>query len=534
MFAVDRGPGRRLLRFIYEATARGYGSYARRGETHAATYVRGTLASGELLPGLADVDVIILLPPDPTGAARARVRRHFARAARMAPGIIDLVFDGPMVYDETGLEQVAGRSTLTYGLDNGGAIYSGPNSDVDKIRLLERPELYGSTRTWRRLHGPERRPAEAGQDAAMRRVASWLELQNWWRWAFDACTEPNRPRNAYLCVKLIAETARIWLWLTRGDQIVDRAAALARGRVALPAEALAFERASELYRTLRRMPAAPLAEFLPPFVRLSSRLADELARQVAPAGVTEVRLRLTADSELALPHGDLPAENMAAWGAVAPRLVPLLDWRSLAMPKEPDETFALVGGDPGDPSVLAAAATAVDRGPYVTLSAERLMLRPTPAGGRARLRAVQCQVTDPVSFALASGAWVASFPNVPGFSIQDAARRALAEHSAWLTARGRKRDRTDLGRLISSARAALLWQSVADDEPELPLTADATLELLADRAVGAASVIAAAREAYHDFARTWAPPPEEVSRGLHAVVTALPAYAARPPARQPV
>ena len=46
----------------------------------------------------------------------------------------------------------------------------------------------------------------------------------------------------------------------------------------------------------------------------------------------------------------------------------------------------------------------------------------------------QCEVTDPVSFALARGALVANFPNVPGFSIQDTARRALAEHAAWLGA----------------------------------------------------------------------------------------------------
>lgn len=196
------------------------------------------------------------------------------------------------------------------------------------------------------------------------------------------------------------------------------------------------------------------------------------------------------------------------------------------MPQEPDETSALAGGDPGDPRVVATAAKALDRGPYVTLSAERLMVRPAPPGGRARLRAVQCAVSDPVSFALARGEHVASFPNVPGFSIQDTARRAVAEHVARLTARGHERAGTELGRLITAARAGLLSQSIVEGEPELPLTVDATLELLAERVPGAGSVAATAREAYHNFSRSWKPPPESVAAALRPVVLALPAYAA--------
>ena len=522
MLAADRGPGRRLFTLVYEWAARGYAAYVRRDETQAAAYVRGTLASEEALHGLADIDVAVVVAPDPTGAARARVRRRFARAGRFLPAITNLVYDYPMVFDEPGLEEVATQSALTYGLNDGGAIYSGASSDVDKIGLLERPELYGPRRKWRLLDGPDRRPAEAVPDEATRRVTSWLELQTWWLWAFGACVQPDRPKNAYLCVKLIAEAARIWLWLTDGECVADRVTALARGRVAMDTEADAFESAAQLHRMLRRMPAAPLTDFLPPFVRLSSQLARELARQVVPAGTTEVRLRLPVDGELALPHGGPPAGNVAALKGADPRLLPLLDWRALVLPAEPDETFVLAPGDPGDPVVLAAAATAIDCGPHLTLSAERLILHPMRPSGRGRLRTVQCEVTDPVSFALARGALVANFPNVPGFSIQDTARRALAEHAAWLGASMGDRGGTVPGRLITSARAGLLWQSVAEGEPELPLTVDATLQLLGERAHGAAA--AAAREAYHDFARTRRPPPERVVTALRELVLALPAY----------
>jgi hypothetical protein len=529
LLAADHGIGRRLLRTAYAGAARGYAGYVLRGEPQAAAYVSGTLSSGDAVHGLSDIDVVVVVAPDPTGATRARVRQRCTRVARVVPARINPVDDWPMVYDECGLEEIASRTALTYGLDDGAASYCEPNTDIDKIRLLERPCLYGPVSTWRLIAGPDRRPVEPAPDEATRRLTSWLELQNWWRWAFAACVEPDRPHNGYLCVKLIAEVARIWLWLRQGERIGDRVEALARGRVELPTEADAFERASELHRRLRRMPPAPIADFLPAFVRLSSRLAAELARDVASAGDTKVRLKWPADGELALPHGGVPSGKLGVGSGTESPLMPLVDWRALALPAMPDETFALVAGDPGDPAVVAAAATADNRGPVLTLSAEHLLLHPKPMGGRARLRSVQCEVTDPVSFALAHGAAVASFPNVPGFSIQDTARRTVSEHAAWLAAGMPERAGRKLGRLITSTRTGLLLESIVEGEPELPLTVDATLELLAARRPGAASVATAAREAYHDYARARIMPPEGVVTALRAIVLALPAYAARIP-----
>jgi hypothetical protein len=155
------------------------------------------------------------------------------------------------------------------------------------------------------------------------------------------------------------------------------------------------------------------------------------------------------------------------------------------------------------------------------------MLHPKPMGGGGPLRTVQCEVTDPVSFALARGASVASFPNVTGFSIHDTARRALAENAALVATCEGERGGTALGRLIAATRAGLLWQSLAEGQPELPLTVDATLGLLADRAPEAASVAIAAREAYHEYARRRIPPPERLATALRAIVLALPAYTAR-------
>jgi hypothetical protein len=128
-----------------------------------------------------------------------------------------------------------------------------------------------------------------------------------------------------------------------------------------------------------------------------------------------------------------------------------------------------------------------------------------------------------VSFALAAGATLAAFPNVAGFSIHDTAARAVAEHATWLAATD-DRELETLGRLITAARAALLWESLDAGDPELPLTMEATLAGLAARGAASVGLADAAREAFHDFAVFWRPPPETVVVALRDAVVALPAY----------
>ncbi|MEK6276640.1 MAG: nucleotidyltransferase domain-containing protein [Actinomycetota bacterium] len=530
---TDRGPMRSIWRLAYRFAMRGYVAYLRRGEPGSAAYVHGSLSTGEFLHGLSDIDVVIVLAPDPAGPglARDRVRRRCRRVSRALPVLGDLLFDWPAVFEDADLQDAVAASTLTYRLSrapgraSSHAVYSGSNSDDDKIRLAERPQLYGPMHDWRLIAGPGRRPPPPTTlDADSRRIAAWLELQYWWQWAFEACVNPGLPHIAHLCVKLIAEPARIWIWLARGERVPSRAEALDRGSVEFPAEAEAFERGRDLLGRLPSQPTAPLAEFLPAFVRLSARVAGELAGQVEPAGSTEVRLKWSDRDPLALPHGGWAPARPTRWDKPAPALLPLVDWRALAMPSLPDETFAPIPGDPGDPGTLAAAALALDRGPYPTLSADRLQIRPVRMTGRRRLRTLQCPATDPVSFALAAGATVACFPEVAGLSVGDTAARAVAEHAVWLAAEG-KRDSEALGRLITAARAALLWESVDEGDPELHLTMEATLDALAARGAAAAE---AAREGYHEFAVFWRPPPDPLIAALHDAVVALPAYASAP------
>jgi hypothetical protein len=143
-------------------------------------------------------------------------------------------------------------------------------------------------------------------------------------------------------------------------------------------------------------------------------------------------------------------------------------------------------------------------------------------------------VTDPVSFALAEGRAVADFPNVRGWSAQDGARRAVAEHAAWLRAAPAPVAGTEprefaggvLARLLTAARAALFLESVTGGgRPELPLTLTETARQLAARSEGAAAIAHDGLERYRAFAIHRTPPPPETLAAVRGLVHGLPGYA---------
>jgi hypothetical protein len=533
---TERGPLRLLWAFAYEGITRVFTAYLRRGEPGSAAYARASMGLGSPTYGMSDIDTAIVLPSDPEGRglARARVRERAARFCSRLPFLCQLLLDPPLVLEDTDLRAAAGAPTLTYGLGGrprageGGteSVYFGPASDADRIRLHERPGLYGPTDDWRRLWGPERRPAVPPRNAQLRRVAAWLELQFVWRWAFHFCVEPESPRAAGLSIKLAADPARIWLWLAHGERADGAEGALARGAERLPVEEAALRRALELRSGLGRARQAPLAETLPTLVRLSSRIAALLESEVEGEGATEVRLAWDGEDELGLsPTARWRHRGLAA-AAPGLELLPLADWRALVRPAAPDETFAVLPGDPGDPVLLADRARASLSGPYPALRAQRLLVLPTQPWPRSALRAVQCPLTDPVSFALAEGRGLARFPNVPGWSAQDAARRAVAEHRAWLASPAAAREPTgeSLAMLLTAARAALFLESIVDGSAEVPLTAAAALRRLVESRPRERTTIDEAAGAYGDFLADETAPPAAAVTALRELVAGLRAY----------
>ena len=472
VLSTARTPLRHLWALVYRAVAHAVGRALTRGEPGAAVYTRASLGGSEFLPGLSDVDLAIVLATDEQAdRARGRWRRH--GHVLSLGGLVDQ----PFIYGQAELQALAGKSALTYD----GVAFGGPRGTRDAIRTLQRPELDGGKiDTWQPLRGPDRRPPRRPADVQERRIAAWFELVYWWRFAFPACVGPPAPWLASRCVKLVAEPGRVWLALEHDERPATRADVLRLLLRRLPEEETALRATLELQRTLHRSPDPALATVLPVLLRLSERIAAVLAAQLADAPVTEVALA-----------GETGA-------------LPLADWRALVAPPAADERLAPITGDPVDPAVLGAAVLDHLTGPYPVMRSGQLLLLPGAEFVRTRMRAIQCRLTDPVSFALLEGARTASFPDVAGWSIHDTARRAVAEHAARL-----RSEPGDLELLLTATRAALLHESVARGEPELVLTgADAIARLPGD----------AAAEALHGAA------PAALA-ALREQVLALPAYA---------
>lgn len=535
LLRTQRTPLRRLVELVYRGIARTGTAYLTRGDRDAATYVRGSLGTDDFVPGLSDIDVAVIVVDDPRTSGRAGdlARLRWQRLRRALP-VADLLFDWPRIYDDTELRCLAAASAFTYGLDEAGepeprrAGYFGERSSLDGIRMLERPGLYGATADWRPLSGTDRRPRDPERDTQDRRIAAWLELLHWWRLFFPFCADTTTPRAADLCVKLVAEPARIWLWLAYGERVAGRADALKRALHVMPEEQESLRGAFDLQRALPGSPETPLAELLPASVRLSSRIAALIGAKVERAGATEVRLA-GDPAELVVADRPQPARPPARG---ARRTLPLADWRSLACPELPDEAFAPLAGDPGDPAALASAASSHPVGPYPALLADDLMVMPGIPLRRTRLRAIKCPAADPIPFALVAGAEIAAFPNVRGWSAADTARRAVAEHRAWLRAcLGKSEEgalteapRHKLGMLLTAARAALFLESVQGGDPELCLTVAETARRLAAPTSAARAVADEALGRYRELALHGAEPPAETISALRELVLELPQY----------
>lgn len=529
MLRTGTGPLRPVWRFAYLAVARVVSAYLRAGHRGASVYAIGSLGGPDTVYGISDIDLAVVVPSlaGRRGEARDAIRHRWERLCRVAPPLRELLFVA--VYEEPELERAAaGSPCLRSGPPAGrararGALFR-PGPFVDPADVAFRPGLKPPLSGWGLLAGLDGLPRTREPEADQRAVVAWLELQHWWRYAIRACVTPGGPRTAYLCVKLASEPARIWLWLAHGEHVSSRREALERGAQELPEAQDTFDRALKLQGSLHRSPTPPLAEMLEGLVLLTARIAGWLAAEVEPAGAEEVRLVWDEGDQLVLaPRAGDPLR--AALG-LPPQLRPLVDWRTLVWGGAPDEAFARFPGSPPEPATLATAAVASRRGPYPAVSGSGLLVLPTHVYRRGLLRAVQCPVTDPVSFALLDGAAAASFSRVGPWSIREAARRAVAEHAAWLAAGGATGDPSAdaLGLLFNAGRAGLLVETLEAGEPELTLTVAAVVRGLSTSGQLARPVAEAAFDAYVACRTRGGLPHAGTVAELRRGVLALPAY----------
>ena len=517
MLRTSGTPLRVVWGLAYSSVMRAAVAILRREYREASIYLKGSFASGEEVYGISDFDLVVVLPADDVaqGSTQLTAREYWKQLRRRFP-LFGLVVQHCWFYEEDDLRESLSDSCFTHGLalddDNDSddrAVFLGPNPLYDHMSLQTHPSLYGPRNEWRNLGRMDRLPRTLPRDPQSRRLTGWLDLQYWWRYAFQACVEPTRDHVPLLCVKLLAEPMRLWLWVERGEQVATREAALRRGLTELPEEREIFELGLSLLKALPNSPRPPLPEVIAALLRQTERLAAHMSTEADEAGWVDVKLTGCEQLHVTREVGERMHALQARGESVD--LLPLADWRARAVPALPDESMILAQATEVSPALLAAMANA-DHGDAISaLRYNSMLVMPTLNSERGTLRAVQCQASDPVSIALADGQQIARFPELAGWSALHCARRAIAEHRGWLTAAGwsypphgwvgvqsaksSPHTRT-MGLLFSAARAALFIESIDEGRPELAVTIAGVAERLISRDSSCSNVVSSALEEY--------------------------------------
>lgn len=523
MLRTRRSPLRHLWNGLYLGTAHGAAAWIGRGGS--SVYLLGSLAEGEPLYGLSDIDLVGVAEDR---SSRDRLARRVELLHRLVPGLGQLMAH-VWLYDKTDFAAVSRSPYPTYELPSARAAFAGGSAPRDSAALLERPGLRPPGQDWRRLRGSE--IAEARHASRQdERIAAWLELQYRWKLAYTmlGLREPSRQTVTARIATLVAEASRIWLWLAAGEHVPGRQAPLRRAGELLADERESLLIASALLERLPRSSRAPLHELWPCYVRLSSLIAARIEAEVSRSGATRVEL-----------DGDPLGMPLLDWRGLA---LPPVDWSTAELPVVPLESFQIMDDDGMEPGAVLEAATSNTGRIWRSLRSRHLLLRPNlDVWGSGRLRSIEIPCTDPVSFALAGGHATALFPDVRGWSARDRAARAVAEHRAWLHQEaaavaeppawaGRPPLATwptpaSVSLLLCAARAALFLESLERHTPRLTLTPAATVSSLAARDPSAGEIGPAVLTLLSE--RVPRRPDLAVLMRLRAAVIRLPPYAAR-------
>jgi hypothetical protein len=516
-----RSPLRGLWRILYAATARAVAAWlARRGDT---VCLAGSLANGEPVYGLSDIDLIGISSDRAGRAAMARRVEQMYRALPFLRVLVQHIW----LYDQGELADVIANPYPTFGLDDGRAAFSGSEVVHDPMGLLERPGLDGPVADWRRLCGAWTVPA-VGRERQELRLRAWLELQYRWKTSPVPDTIPPGVFNIRVA-SMVSAAARIWLRLATGRDVRGRRPPLQSAAALLPGEHGPLSEAVRLLEASEVRSAASTTELWSCFVRLSRRIAELIGEELATVSSTDVAL-----------DGDRSPDRLQLhdWRGLVLRPI---DWSAPSMPTAPEETFTMVLGDPSDLATVQDAARSSGDRCWPTLRSGPLLVRPSgDIWGAGHMRGIEMPASDPVSVALAEGRECAAFPDVGGWSALDRARRAVAEHRAWLRQETAGTDGrptwivrplsvwptpATVSLLLSAAQCGLFLDSLQIGEPRLAITEEAAAAALGARDEEAEAASASALEALVAYRHDQSPPLAATVLRLRRAVNRLPAYA---------
>ena len=181
MLRTARSPLKPLWAGLYAVIARGVALIVAPRRTRANVYLTGSLASGEPLYGLSDIDLVTVAADE--GESR-RVRRRYEALCRALPPLRGLI-PHFRTYDARSLASILTGSYLVNGLADGRAVFLGADAIGDEGRLARAtrsPRYIGlAPRTGPVADLPRRRTRRAGP----RPPGS--SLHHRWRYTSRAC-----------------------------------------------------------------------------------------------------------------------------------------------------------------------------------------------------------------------------------------------------------------------------------------------------------------------------------------------------------
>jgi len=274
-----------IYRKIYELSTAFATFLLKRVDDVQAIYLRRGLAKGEVVHGLSDIDLAVIVKDDGVKgqSAKKKVRAIYNNLSRFNPlfgsGDIEL---GVYSYSEF------------LSLFNDYGFY--------RYRFNE------GRQTWKLLYGEDVVKTLPQLEDTELYLPATEELKIWWALLNEELSSASRPplfRRKYLWYKAIAEASKIYLFVCHGESVGSREAALLRVKEYLSSEqCLLIEKVQSYLRRLTSKEALLADELLALFITLVSNAFEGMERRVyGDSSGKQAVIRLPGSHELVADAG---------------------------------------------------------------------------------------------------------------------------------------------------------------------------------------------------------------------------------------
>ena len=250
-----------IYRKIYELSVACATFLLRRVNGVLAIYLRRGLAKGEVVHGLSDIDLAVIVKDDGVKgqSTKKRVREIYNRLSRLIP-----------LFGSADKELAVYSYSEFLSLFNDYGFY--------KYRFNE------GKHTWKLLFGEDLVKALPELEDTTLYLPATEELKTWWALLNGEISSASTPplfQRKYLWYKAIAEASKIYIFVCHGENVGGREAALARVKNYLSYEqSLCIEKVQSYLRRLTSKEDLIADELVVLFMMLVSKTFEEMEKNV--------------------------------------------------------------------------------------------------------------------------------------------------------------------------------------------------------------------------------------------------------------